>query len=111
LFLPGMFHLKNLKPRRVHDILGANFSLHRDDFLRVNGYDERIIGRGLEDDNLSIRLSMAGVKAKTVCNEAIEYHLYHSADPIPHSDEFKKQFRDNPDAARTPYGIVRDAPR
>jgi len=41
---------------RSYAILGSNFSLSRDSFARVNGYDEAILGRGMEDINLGTRL-------------------------------------------------------
>ncbi|MBN1307291.1 MAG: glycosyltransferase [Chitinispirillaceae bacterium] len=107
-FIPGMFHLKNIVKRKTHDILGSNFSVYKDDFLLINGYDERIVGRGMEDDNLSIRFSMAGIPVKTVCHEALQYHLYHTSVPMRFSDEFSNRFRNNPEAARTPFGIVRE---
>ncbi|MBN1574909.1 MAG: glycosyltransferase [Chitinispirillaceae bacterium] len=107
-FVPGMFHLKNIVKRKTHDILGSNFSVYKDDFLLINGYDERIVGRGMEDDNLSIRFSMAGIQVKTVSHEALQYHLYHAADPISHSDEFRERFRNNPETAWSPFGIVRE---
>jgi len=108
LFIPGAFHLRNIKKRKTHDILGANFSVHKEDFLYINGYDERIIGRGLEDDNLSVRFSMAGIRVKTIAHEALQYHLYHHFEPIPHSSEFKKTFRDKPESFRTPFGVFRE---
>ena len=106
--IPGMFHFKNIVRRKTHDILGSNFSAFKDDFLLINGYDERIIGRGMEDDNISIRFNMAGIPVKTVSHEALQYHLHHPSDPIPHSAEFRERFRENPGAARTPFGIVRE---
>lgn len=106
-FIPGSFYIKNLKKRKSHDILGANFSVHKEDFLCINGYDERIIGRGLEDDNLSVRFSMAGIPVKTMAHEALQYHLWHSSDPIPHSSEFKERFRNNPESAWTWHGAVK----
>lgn len=108
IFIPGAFHLRNIAKRKSHDILGANFSVHKEDFLYINGYDERIIGRGLEDDNLSIRFYMAGMPVKTMAHEALQYHLHHAADPIPHSKEFRESFRDRPDAFRTPFGIDKE---
>jgi glycosyltransferase involved in cell wall biosynthesis len=108
-FIPGMYHLKNLFKRKKHDILGSNFSVFKKDFLLINGYDERIIGRGMEDDNLSIRFSMAGIPVKTVSFEALQYHLHHSADPIPHDGKSYAMFRDAPAEARTPFGIVKTA--
>ncbi len=107
-FVPGAFYIKNLKKRKSHDIVGANFSVHKEDFLCINGYDERIIGRGLEDDNLSIRFYMAGIPVKTIAHEALQYHLWHNSDPIPHSSEFKEQFRNNPESAWTWHGVMKE---
>ena len=73
-------------------IMGCNFSIYKNDLLEVNGYDERIIGRGFEDDNLSRRLVLKGNKIKRITYEALEYHLFHYADPIPHSEETIKEF-------------------
>ena len=107
LFLPGMFTLRNRSKRKRCDILGCNFSVYKSDFLKVNGYDERIIGRGMEDDNLSARFQCAGVETKTMAFEALEYHLHHSADPIPHGREAIAEFRDNITNCWTPFGIVK----
>jgi hypothetical protein len=111
LFVPGVFRLRNLRPRKRCDILGSNFSVYKSDFLKINGYDERIIGRGLEDDNLSARLSLAGIATRTLAHEALQYHLHHSADPVPHSREVISEYRDKVPTFWTPCGIVkRDGP-
>lgn len=68
-------------------ILGSNFSLFTGDFFRVNGYEESIVGRGLEDNNLSNRFKVAGVRVRTVARSAIQYHLFHESNPIPHDRE------------------------
>jgi GT2 family glycosyltransferase len=68
-------------------ILGSNFSVFKGDFYRVNGYEEAIVGRGLEDNNLSNRFKRAGIRIRTVARRAIQYHLFHSFDPVPHSAE------------------------
>lgn len=108
IFLPGVFHVRNIFRRKVHDILGSNFSVYKDDFLKINGYDERIIGRGMEDDNIAARFNMAGIQVKTIAHEALQYHLYHMSKPIPHDRETYARFRDNPEQARTPFGIVKE---
>lgn len=92
-YLPGLFLARNLGRHR-YPILGSNFSLHRDDFVQVGGYDQRIIGRGLEDDNLCARLTNSGMAIKTVAQEAVQFHCYHTSDPIPHSAEVIRRFRD-----------------
>jgi hypothetical protein len=105
LFLPGIFYLRNILPRKRLDILGSNFSVHTSDFAKINGYDERIIGRGMEDDNLAARFALAGIRVRTVAHEALQYHLYHAADPIPHDRKTIERFRDNPESFWTPCGM------
>ncbi len=104
-YLPFVHFLRNLNRER-YQILGSNFSIHKDDFYRVNGYDERIIGRGLEDNNLCARLINSGVVVRTITREALQYHLYHTADPIPHAPAFVEQYRSSGDTW-TPFGIVK----
>jgi glycosyltransferase involved in cell wall biosynthesis len=68
-------------------ILGSNFSLFKGDYYRVNGYEEAITGRGLEDNNLSNRLKRAGIRIRTIARRAVQYHLYHLSAAVPHSKE------------------------
>ena len=63
---------KSLKGTR-----GCNFSLWKEDFIKVNGYNEDMNGWGKEDTELSVRLMNSGLqklklKCLTVC-----YHLNH----------------------------------
>jgi hypothetical protein len=91
---------------RHYGILGANFSLYRGDYYRINGYDERIIGRGLEDDNLANRFRVAGLRIRTMSRRAIQYHLFHCADPIPHSAEVIKRMG-TPAKAWSSFGLIK----
>jgi glycosyltransferase involved in cell wall biosynthesis len=77
---------------RHYCILGSNFSLFKGDYYRVNGYEEAIIGRGLEDNNLSNRLKRAGVRIRTVARRALQYHLFHPSAAVPHSKETVRQW-------------------
>ena len=56
---------------------GGIFSIHRKDIERVNGFDERFIGWGQEDDDLGRRLFKAGLNGKSIGAEAYAIHLYH----------------------------------
>ena len=105
-YLPVLHPFRNLG-RGDYQILGCNFSVHKDDFFRVNGYDERIIGRGLEDNNLWRRFINSGIAVRTITREAIQYHLYHSSEPIPHDDAFVDEFRSSTET-RTPFGIIKE---
>ncbi len=102
-FIPGLFMWENLLRTR-YSILGCNFSLHRSDYYDVNGYDEQIIGRGTEDGNLNERLKLNGCKIRTLTRQALQYHLFHEFDPVPHSPEAIKRWC-WPDSHWTPFGI------
>jgi len=108
-YLPLVFALRNLSRRR-YAIVGCNFSVHRDDFYRVNGYDERIVGRGLEDNNLRARFLNSGMAVRAITHEALQYHCHHQADPIPHSRDVVETFAATREW-RTPYGIVKEEAR
>ncbi len=105
-YLPFLHRIRNFMRYR-YELLGSNFSVHRTDFFRVNGYDERIVGRGLEDNDLRTRFLNSGIDVGTITREALQYHLFHTADPIPHSREAIEKYILSKEG-RTPYGINRD---
>ncbi len=55
----------------------CNFSAWRADLARVNGFDERYAGWGLEDSDIVIRLLHAGVRHKSARFAAPVFHLWH----------------------------------
>lgn len=64
--------------RRNHSsALGCNMSFYRDDFIRINGYDEFYEGWGGEDSDLGCRLQLAGLKKRYLKFAGIVYHLWH----------------------------------
>ena len=91
LFVPGLFGLENLL-KRNYSFYGSNFSAFKKDLVAVNGYDQRIIGRGIEDDNLRERLKLNSITIRSVTREALQYHLYHSSKPVPHSAQAIQEF-------------------
>jgi glycosyltransferase involved in cell wall biosynthesis len=64
-------------PTRWEGVKTCNFSAWRSDLARVNGFDERYSGWGLEDTDLVIRLLHAGVKHKSARFAAPVFHLWH----------------------------------
>jgi len=105
-YVPAMDWMRNRR-RADHQILGSNFSVHRDDFLRINGYDERIVGRGLEDNNLSTRFLNSGMRLFSVRYEALQYHCSHASDAFAHTPDVVEHFRDSTEV-RTRHGIVKE---
>jgi hypothetical protein len=49
----------------------------KDDFVRVNGFDEKFIGWGNEDDDLGVRFYAAGIRGKNPFKKDYAIHLYH----------------------------------
>jgi glycosyltransferase involved in cell wall biosynthesis len=59
-------------------LLGSNFSLHRDDLARINGFDELYDGPGCgEDSDIEFRLRLDGVRMQALRHSAIQYHVWH----------------------------------
>jgi len=65
------------KPR----LAGGNFSVWRDDFARVNGFDEHFVGWGQEDDDLGLRLRASGVRLESILDRTWTLHVWHPTDP------------------------------
>ncbi|NVK32166.1 MAG: glycosyltransferase [Gammaproteobacteria bacterium] len=56
---------------------GCNFSVHKSDFLAVNGFDEQFKGWGLEDTELICRLINSGVRRYDLRAAGIALHMHH----------------------------------
>ena len=59
----------------------CNFSLFKRDILRVNGFDNRFIGWGREDSELTARLFHSGIHRRDLKFCALTAHLYHPKAP------------------------------
>ncbi len=103
--IPLLDPVRNRK-RSDYFVLGSNFSLFRDDFLKLNGYDERIIGRGLEDNNLHARILAAKMPIRSLSQVALQYHLFHRSAPIPHDEQTVRLFC-NVSSGWTEEGIIK----
>ena len=109
IYAPLLFGFRGgFNPR--YEILGSNFSLSRNDFLAVNGYDERIVGRGLEDVNLRTRLLNAGFVIRCIAQEALQYHCEHANDGFPHDAATVERWRETRET-RTAHGVVKHPQR
>jgi glycosyltransferase involved in cell wall biosynthesis len=58
-------------------LIGNNVGIWRQDYERVNGYDENFQGWGCEDDDLRHRLRKAGVGVASILRWTHTYHLWH----------------------------------
>lgn len=73
-------------------IVGCNFSLHKDDFLSVNGFDNRYdipsIG---EDTDIEYRLVQQGKTIKNLFYQAVVLHIIHPE--LPRLEQAEELFR------------------
>ena len=70
--------LQRLTKDKEIRILGCNFSSHKHDLVKINGFNEDYLAPGIgEDSDIDWRLLKAGVSINNVKFSAIQYHLYH----------------------------------
>ena len=62
-------------------LTGSNIAVSREDFERVNGFDERFIGWGCEDDDLADRLRRSGVRIASILGFTHIFHMWHPSHP------------------------------
>ena len=62
---------------RWKSVRTCNLSLHREDTIRVAGFDESFIGCGLEDSDFVVRLLHSGIRIRSGRLGACVAHLYH----------------------------------
>lgn len=70
----GIARALHPRPRKL---MGVNFSLPREAFVAVNGYDQAWQVYGHEDRELELRLQRSGFPQKAVLNRAVVFHLHH----------------------------------
>jgi GT2 family glycosyltransferase len=74
-FYEAIHHHK--KPK----LIGCHIAVWRSDFERVNGFDERFVGWGCEDDDFAQRLRMSGIRIRSVLGRIRIYHMWHPPHP------------------------------
>ena len=94
---------------RKRFILGCNFSLHKQDLLSVNGFDERFHYPGYgEDIDLEFRLAHKGIPSVSRKCQLVQFHCYHKHfdTNYPPNKQLLQENIDN-HISYTPYGICK----
>lgn len=78
VFKSNSFISRQIHKRYVRHIIGCNWSCYKEDFLKINGFDEtyRLPAEG-EDVDPSWRFRGVGIELKSCRNNANILHLYH----------------------------------
>lgn len=71
------FKLRN----RGTGLMGIGFGILKEDYIKVNGYDEDFKGWGGEDADLGLRLYYLGLKSITFSTKKPAIHMCHPLDP------------------------------
>lgn len=71
------FHLR----KRGIKLVGMSYSLFKEDYISINGYDEKYQGWGCEDDDFGNRLETKGIIGREFIGNLIQIHLFHPFDP------------------------------
>lgn len=78
LHIPYLSYFKeNYRKKDLMYVRGCNMAFWRDDLVKVNGYDETMIGWGREDNEIACRLIHIGNEKRVIKFSAIIFHLYH----------------------------------
>jgi glycosyltransferase involved in cell wall biosynthesis len=70
--------LSIFKSQNIRRIRGCNYSIFKNDIVKVNGFNEEITTWGREDSEFVQRLFNNGLKKKYLKFSGIQYHLYHN---------------------------------
>lgn len=77
LRIPLLANLAKKEPRRSSKLRGCNMSFWKKDFIAVNGFNENLVGWGIDDSELIQRMVNNGVSGKRIKHKGIVYHIYH----------------------------------
>lgn len=83
------------KPKNnPNKILGCNMGYWREDAIKVNGYENSLVGWGHEDVEFTARLVNIGIQKVKIKYSAILFHIYHKEQPRNNEDSHFKLIQD-----------------
>jgi len=98
--------LRKIFNKKERGLLGCNFSLHKEDMLNINGFDERYEAPSIgEDSDVQFRLELNRIKIGSLNHIAVQYHLYHKLLERPQENLTLFNKIKEEKLAFTPFGI------
>jgi glycosyltransferase involved in cell wall biosynthesis len=92
--LPYLQSLGHRKEMKSHNVRGSNMSFWKNDFIRINGYNNDLSGWGHEDEELATRFINNGIEKKIVKLGAVQFHLHHAELPQPNESYHSRIIED-----------------
>ncbi len=96
--IPYLMNFAKITTERSSKLRGCNMSFWKSDFIKINGFNENLVGWGIDDSEMIQRLHNIGIKGKRLKNTAIAYHIYHkeqSRSQLDINDAILKQTTEN----------------
>lgn len=75
--LPFMMNWAQITATRSSKLRGCNMSFWREDFIKINGFNENLVGWGIDDSEMIERLHNIGILGKRLKFAGLAYHIYH----------------------------------
>lgn len=94
LRIPIFMNFAKLHDKRSSKLRGCNMSFWREDFIKINGFNESLVGWGIDDSEMIQRLHNIGIKGKRLKHSGVAYHVYHKEQSKSHieiNNEIEKQ--------------------
>lgn len=77
LWIPFIMAFAKTHIVRSKKLRGCNMSFWREDFIKINGFNESLVGWGIDDSEMIQRLHNIGIYGKRLKHAGIAYHIYH----------------------------------
>lgn len=76
--MPFFMNFSKSSDKRSRKLRGCNMSFWKEDFIKINGFNEDFTGWGKEDSEMIQRLHNIGIKGRRLKYCGIVYHIYHN---------------------------------
>lgn len=86
LRIPFLMKFAKQHKNRSSKLRGCNMSFWREDFIKINGFNENLVGWGIDDSEMIQRLHNIGIIGKRLKYAGIAYHIYHKEQSKSHID-------------------------
>lgn len=92
--IPFLMNFAKSVDKRSRKLRGCNMSFWKEDFIKINGFNEDLVGWGIDDSEMVQRLHNIDILGKRLKFAGIAYHIYHKEQSKSHIDinnEIEKQ--------------------
>ncbi len=77
LRIPFLMSFVQAVNKRSPKLRGCNMSFWRTDFIKINGFNEELVGWGIDDSEMIQRMHNIGIKGLRLKFSGIVYHIFH----------------------------------